>query len=80
MYPLKTGKMSVYFPVKADNSLYHIIAFHHIIESNQNDIKISPFQAPRHRGSWGSRRSPSNFQVKNVPYFESTKNVMSLVI
>ena len=37
-------------------------------------------QTPRHRGSWGSRRSPSNFRIRNVPYFESTKNVMSLVI
>ena len=43
MYPLKTGKMSVHFPVKAVNSLYHIIAFHHIIESNQNDIKYVLF-------------------------------------
>ena len=41
MYPLKTGKMSVYFLVKADNSLYHIIVFHDIIESSQNDIKKS---------------------------------------
>ena len=37
-------------------------------------------QAPRHKGSKGSGRSPSNFKSVNLPYFESTKNVMSLVI
>ena len=48
MYPLKTGKMSVYFPVKADNSLYHIIAFHHIerglksIETAIESIEVVP--------------------------------------
>ena len=45
MYALETDKMSAYFPVKADNSLYHIIAFHHI-ERGLKSIETAYFLTP----------------------------------
>ena len=72
---------------RCNSDVFHEITvfhFHELAEvsnTEQNLLKISAIlQAPRHRGSWGSCRFPSNFQVRYVPYFESTKNVVSFVI